>query len=317
MKKTTLLLAICFAFQFNAMSQVLIPDANFEQRLINDGFDTNPVPDGQISTFDAEAVTGLLNISNFLIADFTGIEGFINLTGLNASYNEVPTSLDVSAIPGLTFVSVEGCILLTSLTTTGLTSLVEIQAEDAVLTALDVTTNTALQTLNLRNNSVLDLDLSLNSALVVLSVRNNGMTDLDVRNGNNANITAFNSDFNSGLTCIFVDDASASYITTLPWSEDSNSTYVNDESECNLLSVDTDNQNVFNMFPNPANNTVFVNVNMQDSQLSIYDITGKLVLNKSLNLGQNTVDVSQMASGVYLARFAANGNVQTEKLIIQ
>ena len=122
MKKTTLLLAICFAFQFNAMSQVLVPDNVFEQKLLDAAIDTDGLLNGQISTVVAEAVTGTLNLAFAglgSVADFTGVEGFINITGLNASYNEAATSLDVSGIAGLTSVDIEGCILITTLTTTG------------------------------------------------------------------------------------------------------------------------------------------------------------------------------------------------------
>ena len=324
MKKITLLLAISFAFQFNLQAQCpggapdpgfVCIDANLELRLIAINVDTDPVPDFQISIADAQSATGTLNISNQLISDFSGIEVFTNITGLNAGYNEIPASLDVSAITGLTSVNIEGCIALESLNTTGLVALTVIEGVNAALTALDVTSNTALQTLNVRNNSIDILDLSNNSDLVVMVARSNGLTDLDMRNGNNVNVTNFDTDSNGDLTCIFVDDASSGYLAS--WSKDALSTYVNDEAECNTLTVEDVNQNVFNMYPNPVMNTVFVNANTQNAQISIYDITGKVVLTKSLNLGENTIDVSQMASGVYLARFAAEGNVQTKKLIVQ
>lgn len=315
MKKTTLLLAICFAFQFNVTSQVLIPDTNFEQALLDFNIDTDLTLNGQISTLDAEAVNGTMSIGNRGITDFTGIEGFINIDGLNVSYNAGAPSLDVTAITGLTFINIEGCSALTSLTTTGLASLGEIQAEDAGLTALDLSTNAALHTLNVRNASIADLDLSSNPGLLVLEARNNGLTDLDMRNGFNASITTFNSDFNGGLECIFVDDESAGYLAT--WSIDALSTFVNDVAGCNTLGIEDESQNVFSMFPNPAKNTVFANVNTQNTQLSIYDITGKSVLNKSLNLGENSIDISHMPSGVYLVRFTADGFNQTKKLIIQ
>ena len=225
------------------------------------------------------------------------------------------TSLNVASNTGLTFIELEGCASLTSLTTTGLTSLTSISAVVASLNTVDVMTNTALQSLNIRGNNIAVLDLSNNGNLVILDAKSNALTDLDMRNGNNANVAAFNTEFNNGLTCIFVDDTMEPNLAT--WLIDGNSTFVADQAECNTLTVEDVNQNVFNMYPNPVMNTVFVNVNAQDSQISIYDITGKVVLTKSLNLGENTIDVSQMASGVYLARFAAEGNVQTKKLVVQ
>ena len=183
------------------------------------------------------------------------------------------------------------------------------------MSALDVSGNLNLQTLNVRLNNLTVLDLADNTALTFLNVRQNSLTDLDMRNGNNPNVTFFNSDFNNGLTCIFVDDTAEPNLAT--WSIDGNSTFVADQAECNTLTVEDVNQNVFNMYPNPVMNTVFVNANTQNAQISIFDITGKVVLTKSLNLGENTINVSQLASGVYLARFVAEGNVQTKKLIVQ
>jgi len=374
MKKITLLLAISFAFQFNLQAQcpdgtpeagyTCIPDANFEQILFDLGIDSVN-GDNRILNTEAEARTAFLNLTFnptatppvLDIANFTGIEAFINLTDLkvsghsvttldvssnvaltdlnissslissinllsnanltllNASYSPNLTGLDLIGNPLLSVLNTEECNLLSTLDITGLTGLVDVNLYNNNLSALDVSGNLNLQTLNVRLNNLTVLDLADNTALTFLNVRQNSLTDLDMRNGNNPNVTFFNSDFNNGLTCIFVDDTAEPNLAT--WSIDGNSTFVADQAECNTLTVEDVNQNVFNMYPNPVMNTVFVNANTQNSQISIYDITGKVVLTKSLNLGENTINVSQLASGVYLARFVAEGNVQTKKLIVQ
>ncbi|MDB9961101.1 T9SS type A sorting domain-containing protein [Oceanihabitans sp.] len=374
MKKITLLLAISFAFQFNLQAQcpggtpevgyTCIPDANFEQILFDLGIDSVN-GDNRILNTEAEATTAFLNLTFnptatppvLDIANFAGLEAFLNLTDLkisghsvttldvssnvaltdlnissslfssinllsnanltllNASYSPNLVGLDLTGNPLLTVLNTEECNLLSTLDITGLTGLVNVNLFGNNLSALDVSANLALETLIVRLNALTTLDLSNNVELVALNARNNLLVSLDMRNGNNANVTSFNSDFNGSLTCIFVDNTAEPNLAT--WSIDGNSTFVANEGECSTLSVDTVNQNVFNMYPNPVMNTVFVNANTQNSQISIYDITGKVVLTKSLILGENTIDVSQMASGVYLARFAAEGNVQTKKLIVQ
>lgn len=327
MKKITLLLAICFAFQFNAFSQcpgspdpgfVCVPNADFEQFLISTTTINGPL-DGQISIAEASAVVGTLNLGGSApynaIDDFTGIEALTGITELVITYNSVVTSIDVSANSSLTTLNVEGCTSMSSITTGANTTLSSLLMAGAATTTIDVSLNSGLTTVDARFSDLTLLDLSNNSALVSLQCRNTSLTSLDMRNGNNANVTQFNSDFNSNLVCIFVDDKTAPYLAT--WSKDALSTYVDNEGECNTLTLEDANQVVFEMYPNPTKSTVFINANAQDTQLSIYDITGKLVLNNTLYLGQNTVDVSQMTSGIYLARFTANGNVQTKKLIIQ
>jgi len=73
-----------------------IPDANFEQGLVDQGIDTEGTLDGQILTADAEAVT-YLDVSSQRIEDLTGIEAFVNITDLNCSSNEIE-ALDLSAL---------------------------------------------------------------------------------------------------------------------------------------------------------------------------------------------------------------------------
>ena len=143
---------------------------------------------------------------------------------------------------------------------------------------------------------------------------NNALTDLDIRNGNNANVIAFNSDFNSALTCIFVDDSSAPYLAS--WSKDALSLYANDLAECSTLGLETQELIAFNLYPNPTVNEVFMSTNVESSSVEIYNITGKLVLAKTLVFGNNTVNVSKLSAGVYLARFISERKTETKKLII-
>ena len=72
----------------------MIPDANFEQKLINLGYDTG-TPNGSVPTANINTITGLLYVGGENIADLTGIEDFINLTILNCENNQL-TSLDIS-----------------------------------------------------------------------------------------------------------------------------------------------------------------------------------------------------------------------------
>ena len=57
-----------------------IPDQNFEQRLINLGYDN--LIDGQVLSANISGVTNL-NVSYSTITDLTGIEDFISLNTLN------------------------------------------------------------------------------------------------------------------------------------------------------------------------------------------------------------------------------------------
>lgn len=318
MKKTTYLLAIFIAFQTLTFAQYTpIPDANFEQALIDFNIDSEGTLDGQILTSDAESEVNL-SIINRNVADFTGIEAFINVLNVNVSYNTGFTDLDLTALTLLQSLDTEGCSGLSNILVTGLTSLTSMNLFGNAITSLDVSTNTALETLNVRNCALTELDLSSNTALVNLNCRNNGggtsLTLLDVRNGNNANVVAFNSDFNGNLTCIFVDDATAA--AGYGWIIDSGSTFVETEGECETLSVDTFDASAFSMYPNPATNVITISTSLSGAMLEIYNITGKRVLSKELAFGKNSFNVSSLQSGVYLARFTTEAKTETKKLII-
>ncbi len=83
MKKLLLL----FLFPFTAFGQYTsIPDANFEQALLNYGYDF--VIDGFVETSAIDTVTDLY-IPNKNIQDLTGIEDFINLKQLFCNDNNL------------------------------------------------------------------------------------------------------------------------------------------------------------------------------------------------------------------------------------
>jgi len=315
MKKTTYLMAICFAFYSFTYAQFTpIPDANFEQALIDDGIDSNPVIDGQILTSEAAGHTGELNVAYEGISDFTGIDAFVLMDQVNVNGN-LMISIDFTNSPNLNRIRARSCANLTTIDVTGLVLVAEMDFGSASLASLNVTTNTALQDLDVRNCDLTTLDLSLNNAITIVDVKNNGLTFLDMRNGNNANVTSFIGDFNPGLECLYVD------LTTEPnlssWIIDANSNFVATVGECNSLSLDQVNELSFSMYPNPTSNTLYVDAKTNNSVINIYNITGKIILTKTLSQGDNMVDVSRLVSGVYLARFSSDNQVDTKKLIIK
>ena len=92
MKK--LLFILLLTIPFIGFGQLtMIPDANFEQALINLGYDTG-TPNGSVSTANINTVTTLSVVSTN-ISDLTGIEDFTALIDLYCEGNQL-TNLDVS-----------------------------------------------------------------------------------------------------------------------------------------------------------------------------------------------------------------------------
>ncbi|MCX7551006.1 T9SS type A sorting domain-containing protein [Xanthomarina sp. F2636L] len=316
MKKTTFLIALFFAcYSLTYAQYTSVPDAIFEQALIDANIDSNPTIDGQVLTIEANNFTGSISMTGLGILDLTGVEALINMTGITFNYNPGITSVDLSSCTSLTSVSALGCGGLASINVTGLTNLTDLNLRSTALTSLDVTTNIALENLNVRKCNLSSLDLSQNTALISVDAKTNNLTFMDMRNGNNANVTAFNADSNPNLECLFVDDSAEPNLLT--WIKDANTNYVETIAECNTISIDSVNDIAFNMYPNPAFNSLYITTKTNSAVVSIYNITGKVILTKTLSKGENVVNVSGLASGIYLARFVSDSKVDTKKLIIK
>ena len=79
----------------------------------------------------------------------------------------------------------------------------------------------------------------------------------------------------------------------------------------------------FSVYPNPANNTCYAVINSDiagNADMKVVDITGKLLINRTLSIiaGNQTVpvDVSRLTPGVYFMTINNGGKAETQKLVI-
>jgi hypothetical protein len=370
-----------------------VPDDNFEQTLIDLGYDTGPLND-YVLTANINGVTWL-NVNYENISDLTGIEDFTALAELSCIGNQL-ISLDVSDNTALEYLDChdnqltsldvsDNTVLtwlecydnqLTSLVVSDNTVLEYLDCHDNQLTSLDVSTNTALEYLECSHNQLTSLDVSTNTALEYLSCTDNQLTSLDVsdntvitrlycydnqligldvsantaltdlscsqnqltsldvsdntaltglwcygnqltsldiRNGTNSIILNFDARYNPHLTCIYVDDKSASYLSA--WAKDATATYVENEAECSALSVnelkeDTD----FIVYPNPVKETFSIQTNKKIETISVYNVSGMLV--KTYNK-QSSYCVSGLQSGLYYIHISCRDKTYIQKLIVE
>lgn len=74
--------------------------------------------------------------------------------------------------------------------------------------------------------------------------------------------------------------------------------------------------NTVSVFPNPAQNFVNVSLgNYTNATIEISDVNGRIVLGSTLNASDNTVDVSQLASGIYFVQISVGNETIQSKLI--
>lgn len=333
MKTIQLLLTVCFVGFICVSQNTYVPDDKFEQALIDLGYDTAPL-DNYVPTANIAIVTEL-NISSLGITNLTGIEDFISLTELKCAHN-LYTSLDFSSNTALTYLSCGGSYL-TSLNVSQNTALTYLQCFGAwdptsgisnldlsnnaalitldcqafyKLTSLDVSQNTLLKSLRCSYNQITSLDLSQHTVLEYLACENNNLTSLNVKNGNNINFTYFNTTFNFNLTCIDVDDRAWS-ITN--WTAIDNQTTFS--VNCEALSTDTLEVPIFNLYPNPARNTLTIH-SKEIANYLLINFNGKIVKNGELVKEQDTIDLANISPGLYFLKVSTDRGIVTKKIVI-
>ena len=181
---------------------VYVPDDNFEQELINLGYDD--VLNDYVARVFIENVT-TLSLSNKNIANLTGIEGFIYLVNLDVSYNSLNVvNLSQNTTLQTLNISNNGLVALDVSNNTNLTEL-KCQSNTNI-SSLDVSTNTSLTKLWCYANKIQQLNLNNNSSLTDIRCQSNQLNRMTIKNQNNSAITVFSAHTNPNLTCIEVDD---------------------------------------------------------------------------------------------------------------
>ncbi|SEP84442.1 gliding motility-associated C-terminal domain-containing protein [Hyunsoonleella jejuensis] len=189
-----------------------VPDDNFEQALINLGYDVAPldnfVPTANINTV-RELDVSLLNIN-----DLTGIEDFTALEVLDCSENDL-TALNISnntnliqlfcAFNGITALNVSfnprlrilWCNFnkIPTLDLSNNPNLLSLICNNNLLLELNVSNNTSLNTLFCIGNQLSNIDVSSNTELQIFHCGNNDLNTLDVTN--NPLLLDFNFEYNN------------------------------------------------------------------------------------------------------------------------
>ncbi len=274
---------------FNAFGQTTqIPDPNFEQALIDLGIDSDGTLNGQVLTTDIQDVI-TLELINKRIEDLTGVEGFASLENLDVT-NNILSSLDLSN---------------------------NIQIRELICSNWDGFANMNITSLNLSNNINLESLYAENLFL---------LEELNLKNGHNAILNVHLScDFEgtpcqlTELDCVKVDDAVAATNNEAPY----NGWYIAADfiySEDCILGVSEFGVATFSIYPNPANNEIFLTSDntSENITLKIYNVQGKLLSTKILELQEqnSAVDVSRLKSGIYLLNIEdENGNTEIKKFI--
>jgi YD repeat-containing protein len=273
-----------------------VPDDNFEQALIDFGYDTGALDD-YVPTANIASVTSL-DISSKSIIDLTGIEDFQALRILNVANNQITT---ISLIENKTLLE-------------------EFNCASNSLTTLDVSSNTNLIKLDANTNQLTTLDLSTNTKLTSVLLNNNALESLNIKNTTNSIIIIIIIEFNvlnnTTNLCIQVDNATnatsgvGSYAT---WQKDVSAQY---SESCAALSILQDELiSSILVYPNPTKAflKIQINNNLVVTNVYIYNSLGKELLRISNDF--DNIDISKFASGVYFLKIKTDKGAITQKVI--
>ncbi|CAL2079098.1 exported hypothetical protein [Tenacibaculum sp. 190524A02b] len=256
------------------IAQTYVPDDNFEQALIDLGYDSG-VLDDYVPTENISVINAL-NVSDKGITDLTGIEDFAALIQLEVRNNNLKT-VDISKNTTIKRVSFEG----------------------NKLTEVNFSTLTELQYVNLKKNELSTIDLSNNTKLQDVFVSNNPhLMSVNLKNGNNEEIAVFQSRNTPKLTCVQVSNVEWS---TKVWvDKDEAITY---SENCALSVNDLELNNEINLYPNPVINKMYItNLSVNAKSIHVYNLLGELVFKTSVNQGKNKVNLESLTSGIYLVK---------------
>lgn len=331
-----------FCLNDNNFTTTTINDSNFEQELINLGYDTG-APNGSVPTANISGVTTL--VLNYLgITDLTGIEDFTALEDFTFQGNEAAvTSIDLTSNLNLKTLKVFDFPNLVSINITGLSNLTDVLLSNLVgftsldysnivslnkiqisrlsnLSTVNVTGLSALTEFSISNSDVMtSLDLSPLTSLNQLVISNNTqLSNVNLATGTTAAITFVQLNGNTLLTCVEVD-AGVPLIGMPTWNQN-NGTIFNEDCSNPATYVPDDNFEAYleaNFMGNGILNddkVTTANINtitvLDVSSRSISDLTGiedfsALV---DLNASSNTIGSIDISKNLTLEKLNINDN---------
>tara|TARA_R110002049_G_scaffold292252_3_gene476657 strand:- start:3764 stop:5131 length:1368 start_codon:yes stop_codon:yes gene_type:complete len=203
------LLSLFFISIFSHSQNTFVPDDNFEQVLIDLGFDVAPLDDF-VPTANINTIVNLDIPPNKNIVDLTGIAAFSALQKLDCRNNAI-SILNVSQLGNLQILWCSSN-QLTNLNVTQNSNLISLLCDDNLLTNLNTTNNPNLNILVCGNNQITNLNVSNNTNLSRLECNNNLLenlniynnTNLSFLNGSNNQITGLDTSNNNRLSTLNV-----------------------------------------------------------------------------------------------------------------
>ena len=299
------LYAYFFISAYCVSQNTFIPDDNFEQALIDLGYDSGPlddfVPTGNINTITD------LNVSSKNISDLTGIEDFIALSVLNCSKNQL-INIDTSNNSNLTqlfidsnhlaninisnnlFLQILWCTInqLINLDVTNNPELISLKCSGNNISNIDISNNTKLNVFICTANEITSIDISKNILLDIFFCDNNLLTNIDT--SNNLDLRQFNC----GTNLITSLDLSLNTKLTHFWCASNQLTSIDVTNNINLQELSIDENEI--AFIDTSNNSELIIFNSVNNILSALDLSSNTKLER-INCVDNSLCFVNIKNG--------------------
>ena len=84
-----------------------------------------------------------------------------------------------------------------------------------------------------------------------------------------------------------------------------------------VLSIKNNSVLDFSMYPNPTSNMLNISAKETIQDTQIFNVLGKNVMNVKVNNRKASIDVTNLATGIYLVKYSVNGTIGTAKFVKQ
>lgn len=249
--------------------------------------------------------------NNLTVLDLSGNPLLETLFCGNPEYDIIQQNflidLDLSNNLALKFLDASFNSTLTGMNISNCNQLENLYAIYCDLNSIDVSQNPQLKKLvlgidygfNTVSNNLESVDVSNNPLLERLAVNYCNIQHLNVKNGNNPVLTQLNARNNPALYCIQVDDETAANNGEPPYSQWYIDTQTDFSENCELQLPEFLAESV-KLYPNPVKDILNFEypINTEIKNISIYDISGRLLLKNDTNFKQ--LNISQLALGTFI-----------------
>jgi hypothetical protein len=274
-------------------------------------------------------VTSNVNLINFLchnnFISSLNVSTLFNLVGLNCSTNFI-SSLNLNGLNNLAYLNCYGNEL-TNLNISGLVNLLYLYCAKNQIPFLDLTgLGYKIQYLDCSNNPLGVLSVNTLHYLIELKSNNCQLTSLYLRNQSiEANCFGFPPDYcpvlefsdNPNLTFVCVDNAQLADVQNRVTQYGYTNCVVSSSVCIFLENEEFNNNQLISIYPNPANEllTIDNNSGSEISSISILNTLGQIIKVRTNNLTIQSVNVSNLESGIYFIKIVTENKIITKNFM--